>query len=65
MDVIYRAARNLIIALEDVQLDETEEEVGTKYHEMYQAMCKKVKKTAAYRQREAQDDRRTFRTQCL
>ena len=39
MDVIYRAARSLIIALEDVQLDETEEEVGTKYHEMYLKPC--------------------------
>jgi len=40
MDVIYRAARRLIIALEDVQLDEKEAKAGLKYADMYQKMSR-------------------------
>ncbi|KAI9776245.1 MAG: hypothetical protein M1839_000478 [Geoglossum umbratile] len=45
MDVIYRAARQLVIALEDVQLDKKEEEVGLKYASMYETMCLAIRKT--------------------
>ncbi|KAI9773769.1 MAG: hypothetical protein M1839_002002 [Geoglossum umbratile] len=44
MDVIYRAVRQLVIALEDVQLDKKEEEVGLKYASMYETMCLTIHK---------------------
>lgn len=39
MDVIYRAARWLIIVLEDVELCDVEQEVGLKYASLYKSMC--------------------------
>ncbi len=38
MDIVYRAARQLVIILEDVQLGEEEEAAATKYDELFQAM---------------------------
>ncbi|OCK75023.1 hypothetical protein K432DRAFT_386457 [Lepidopterella palustris CBS 459.81] len=43
MDVIYRACRRLLILLEDVQLNQTEESVGLKYATLYENMCLAVR----------------------
>jgi len=39
MDVIYRACRQLVILLEDIQLNETEEAVGLECAARYESMC--------------------------
>jgi hypothetical protein len=43
MNVIYRAARRLIIVLEDVELCDNEQRVGLKYASLYESMCQIVR----------------------
>jgi hypothetical protein len=43
MNVIYRAARRLIIVLEDVELCGDEQKVGLKYASLYESMCRIVR----------------------
>jgi len=43
MDVIYRAARRLIIVLEDVELCGDEQKAGLKYASLYERMCQIVR----------------------
>jgi len=42
MDIIYRAARRMLILLEDVRLNEAEEAAGVKYMEIYMSMGKEA-----------------------
>jgi hypothetical protein len=42
MDIIYRSARQLIILLEDVQLDEEEDDAGSRYTKMFEGLCREV-----------------------
>lgn len=43
MDIIYRSARRMLILLEDVQLNESEQMVGNLYAKMYTAMSAHVR----------------------
>jgi len=42
MDILYRAARRLVILLEDVQLDKEDEDAGRSYLKVFEDMCQEV-----------------------